>query len=66
MHDLQFYLDELAKDDLIYLFLPLFLLALAVEVVIDRKKNLELFDKKDTIASLWMTVFVVFAKKDSY
>ena len=60
MHDLQFYLDEFAKDDLIYFFLPIFLLALAVEVVVDRRKNLQLFEKKDTIASLWMTFFVVF------
>ena len=51
MHDLQFYLDEFAKDDLIYLFLPIFLLGLAVEVVIDRRKNLQLFEKKDTIAA---------------
>ena len=60
MHDLQFYLDELAKDDLIYIFLPVFLLALVIEVVIDRKRNLQLFDRKDSIASLWMTLFVVF------
>jgi sterol desaturase/sphingolipid hydroxylase (fatty acid hydroxylase superfamily) len=60
MHDLQFYLDEFAKDDLIYIFFPIFLLALVVEIVIDRRKNLELFEKKDSIASLWMTFFVVF------
>ena len=60
MHDLQFYLDEFAKDDLIYVFLPIFLLALVVEVVVDRRKNLQLFEKKDSIASLWMTLFVVF------
>ena len=59
MHTLQFYLDELAKDDLIYLFLPVFFLALLIEFVVDRKRNLQLFEKKDTIASLWMTVFVV-------
>ena len=59
MHTLQFYLDELAKDDLIHLFLPLFLLALLIEFVVDRKKNLQLFEKKDTIASLWMTIFVI-------
>ncbi|MFT4519716.1 MAG: sterol desaturase/sphingolipid hydroxylase (fatty acid hydroxylase superfamily) [Halioglobus sp.] len=59
MHDLQFYLDELAKDDLIYLFLPLFFLALLVEFIIDKRKNLQLFERKDTIASLWMTAFVV-------
>ena len=59
MKDLQFYLDEFAKDDLMYLFLPLFLVALVVEIIIDRRKNLELFDNKDTTASLWMTFFVV-------
>jgi sterol desaturase/sphingolipid hydroxylase (fatty acid hydroxylase superfamily) len=59
MHNLQFYLDELAKDDLIYLFLPLFLLALLIEFAIDRKRNLGLFEKKDTIASLWMTAMVI-------
>ena len=59
MHSLQFYLDEFAKDDLIYVFLPLFLMALLLEVVIDKKKNLKLFERKDSIASLWMTVFVV-------
>jgi sterol desaturase/sphingolipid hydroxylase (fatty acid hydroxylase superfamily) len=58
MHNLQFYLDEFAKDDLIYLFLPIFLLALAIELIADRKYQLQLFEKQDTIASLWMTVFV--------
>jgi sterol desaturase/sphingolipid hydroxylase (fatty acid hydroxylase superfamily) len=60
MNNLQFYLDEFAKDDLVYVFLPLFLLALVIEVVVDRRKNLQLFEKKDTIASLWMMFFVVF------
>lgn len=60
MSNLQFYLDEFAKDDLIYLFLPLFFLALAIEFIIDRRKNLGLFEKKDTIASMWMMVFVLF------
>jgi sterol desaturase/sphingolipid hydroxylase (fatty acid hydroxylase superfamily) len=60
MHELQFYLDEFAKDDLIYIFLPIFFLALLVEIIIDRKRNLGLFEKKDTVASLWMAFFVVF------
>jgi sterol desaturase/sphingolipid hydroxylase (fatty acid hydroxylase superfamily) len=60
MHDIQFYLDEFAKDGLIYIFLPIFLLALLVEIVIDSRNNLQLFEKKDTVASLWMAVFVVF------
>ena len=59
MHDLQFYLAAFAEDDLIYIFLPIFLAALLLEFYIDRKKSLELFEKNDTIASLWMTVFVV-------
>ena len=59
MHSLQFYLDELANDDLVYFFLPIFLLALLIEFAIDRKRNLGLFDKKDTIASLWMTAIVI-------
>ena len=59
MHDLQFYLDAFAEDDLIYIFLPIFILALLFELAVDRKKNLQLFEKKDTTASLWMTVFVV-------
>ncbi len=60
MHSLDFYLQEFAKDDLIYFFLPIFLLALALELIVNRKRNLDLYERKDTIASLWMTVFVVF------
>jgi len=60
MNELQFYIDEMAKDDLVYLFLPVFLLALVIELVVDRRRSLGLFEKQDTIASLWMTVFVVF------
>ena len=59
MHDFDFYLDEFAKDDLIYMFLPVFLLALVLEYFADRQRNLGLFERKDTVASLWMTVFVV-------
>lgn len=60
MNSFEYYLDEFAKDDLIYVFLPIFLLALLIEVYVDRQKNLALFDKEDTIASLSMTIFVVF------
>lgn len=60
MHDLQFYLDEFAKDDLIFIFLPIFILGLIVEVIIDRRNNLDLYEINDAKASLWMTVFVVF------
>ncbi len=60
MRDLQFYLDQFAQDDLIYIFFPLFLLALIAELFFNQKKNLDLFEKKDTIASLWMMFFVIF------
>jgi sterol desaturase/sphingolipid hydroxylase (fatty acid hydroxylase superfamily) len=60
MHDMQFYLDEFAKDGLIYIFFPIFLLALLVEIIIDHRNNLQLFEKKDTVSSLWMAFFVVF------
>jgi sterol desaturase/sphingolipid hydroxylase (fatty acid hydroxylase superfamily) len=60
MQNLQFYLDEMAKDDLIYLFLPMFVLALAIEFYYSKNNELDLFEKKDTVSSLWMTVFVVF------
>lgn len=59
MHSLQFYLDELASDTLVYFFLPIFLLALLIEFAIDRKRKLGLFEKEDTIASLWMTALVI-------
>ena len=59
MHDLQFYFDAMAQDDLIYWFVPIFLVALALELLLDWKQKLHLFRREDTIASLWMMVFVV-------
>jgi len=53
-------LTEFSKDDLIYYFLPIFLLALVLEWRHNRAKNLELFESEDTKASLWMMVLVVF------
>ena len=53
-------LTEFSKDDLIYYFLPIFLLAFALEWWHSRKRNLGLFENGDTVASLWMTVFVAF------
>lgn len=51
--------NEFAKDDLIYFFVPLFLLAFVVELFYARKKKLELHIKSDTKASFWMMFFVV-------
>ena len=51
-------LAEFAKDDLMYYFVPIFLLALVLEWGYSRKRHPEWFDKSDTRASLWMMVFV--------
>ncbi|MFK8049139.1 MAG: sterol desaturase family protein [Halioglobus sp.] len=53
-------LNEFSQDDLIYWFVPMFLLAFALELFYSRQKNLELFEAQDTKASLWMMVYVVF------
>lgn len=53
-------LDEFAKDDLIYWFIPIFLGAVVVEYFIGQARRLELHQKSDTIASFWMMGMVVF------
>jgi sterol desaturase/sphingolipid hydroxylase (fatty acid hydroxylase superfamily) len=50
--------QEFAKDDLIYFFVPLFLLAFVLEFFYARAKQLKLHDRDDTKASLWMLLFV--------
>lgn len=49
---------QLGQDDLIYWFVPVFLLALALEYGYSKKRRLALFEPEDTKASLWMMVFV--------
>lgn len=51
--------QEFAKDDLIYFFVPLFLIAFVIEFYYARAKQLELHIKSDTKASFWMMLFVV-------
>ncbi len=53
-------INELSKDDLIYYFMPVFILALILEWSYSRHKHLKLFDHGDTKASLWMMVLVGF------
>jgi sterol desaturase/sphingolipid hydroxylase (fatty acid hydroxylase superfamily) len=53
-------LTEFSKDDLIYYFLPIYFLALALEWWHNRNKNLNLFEAGDTKASLWMMFLVGF------
>jgi len=45
-------LVEFSNDDLIYCFLPIFMLALILEWLHSKKENLGLFDPGDTKASL--------------
>ena len=52
-------LNEFAKDDLIYWFFPVFLLAFVLEFYYGKRNNLDLHLKSDTQASFWMMGFVV-------
>ena len=47
------------QDDLIYWFVPIFVTALTLEALYSRRHALNLFQRDDTIASLWMTFYVV-------
>ncbi|KZX58826.1 sterol desaturase [Halioglobus sp. HI00S01] len=58
--DWQAMLTDFRSDDLIYWFVPLFFGALALEYAYSRTQRLELFETRDTKASLWMAVFVAF------
>ena len=44
-------LVDFRNDDLIYWFVPVFLVALALEFFYDKQKRLNLFEPKDTRAS---------------
>ena len=55
--ELQYFLDLMQQDTLTIIALPLFLLAIIAEVIIDRKKHLDLYYGKDTLASFWMLIF---------
>lgn len=52
-------LVEFSKDDLIYWFLPLFFLGVILEWRHARSHELELYQKEDFVASLWMMVYTV-------
>lgn len=55
--DLQFFLNEIAKDQLTIIALPIFILAVVIEVIVSRRSYPELYEKKDSIASFWMLIF---------
>ena len=55
--DFQFFIDLMAQDNLSLLAFPLFIIAIILEIIIDRKQHLELYYGKDTLTSIWMLVF---------
>ena len=52
----QFYLNELAKDQLITFALPVFFIGILIEVYFARDQSPSLYSKKDTLTSLLMGV----------
>ncbi len=55
--DLNYFIEALSEDKLAYFALPVFLLAVAVEAWVDKRERLDLYNRKDSIASFWMLVF---------
>ena len=51
--------QEFSKDDLIYWFIPIFILAMVIELIINRRQQLELYHREDSKASLWIMAFTV-------
>lgn len=51
--DIQYFLDLMAQDNLTIFALPIFILAIIAEVMIDRDN----YDRKDAMASFWMLIF---------
>lgn len=57
--DWQAYLTELSKDKLGIVVLPIFILAIIIEVYLARQEQKQLYQGKDTLVSLSMLVFAV-------
>ena len=57
--DWQAYLTELSKDKLGIVVLPIFILAILIEVYLARHEQKQLYKGKDTLVSLSMLVFAV-------
>lgn len=47
-------IHELLSDQLLLFAIPLFVVAMLVEMYIDRKEQLELYETKDQVTSMWM------------
>jgi len=54
--DFQYFIEQLSEDKLTLYVLPVFILAIVIEVIIARQKQLDLYYGKDTIASFWMLI----------
>jgi sterol desaturase/sphingolipid hydroxylase (fatty acid hydroxylase superfamily) len=54
----EYAIEQASNDTLIYWFLPIFLIALALEAAISHRYRLNLFESQDTKASLWMMLMV--------
>lgn len=57
--DIQFYLDQIAQDNLKLISFPIFIIAIVLEFWADRKEGLNLYRKNEFIASVWMLVFTL-------
>ena len=57
--DWQHYMDELSKDELGLLTLPLFAIALIIEVIVARQSQKQLYNGKDTLVSLSMLIAAI-------
>lgn len=60
--NLQFFLDQFAQDQLLFLALPIFLIAVLGEFYFAKKEQLELYRTEDTKASFWMMVITAFVE----
>ena len=60
--DFQYFIDLMAEDQLGLIALPLFVLAICIEVVVSRKQQLDLYYGKDTLVSLSMLILTVFVE----
>jgi len=57
--DLEYFITQLSQDKLATYALPIYFLAVAIELVISKKGNLDLYYGKDTKASMWMLFFSI-------
>ncbi len=62
MIDFQYFIDKMAEDQLSLIALPLFVLAICIEVVVSRKQQLDLYYGKDTLVSLSMLILTAFVE----